>query len=88
MIDAFKAFFTMYQQGKELTNKEVWRNRARAANVLAIFISAVLVVANGAGYNFNVDQDTINAIAGGVAALVGVFNNFVHNIPVSSDSKP
>jgi hypothetical protein len=88
MIESFKAFFTLFQQGKELTNKEVWRNRAHATNVLAGVFSTVLVIANAAGYHFNLDQETINAIAGGVAALVAAFNSFVHTVPVQAVGEP
>lgn len=91
MIDAFKAFFTLFQQGKDLSHKDVWRNRAQLANALTVFLGALVVIAKGFGYDLHVDQDTLNAAAGGVAAFVAIGNAFVHNIPVppvgkSSDS--
>ena len=81
MIDQFRAFFTLFQQGKELSGKDVWRNRAHLINSLTVLLTAGLVVAKGFGYNFNVDSDTINGIAVGIASFVSLFNSVVHAMP-------
>jgi len=44
MIDEFRAFISIYQTGKELSDKNVWRNRARLANIFTILISAIFMV--------------------------------------------
>lgn len=43
MIDEFRAFISIYQTGKELSDKNVWRNRARLANIFTILISAIFM---------------------------------------------
>ncbi len=74
MIKEFQAFFTLFQQGKQLTNSKLWKDRQNATNVLTGVLGAAFVVAGGFGYVVPVDQNTIAAAAGGIAALVGVFN--------------
>ena len=82
MIDEFRAFISIYQTGKELSDKNVWRNRARLANIFTILISAIFMVLHGLHPNFNVDQTTIGIIGAGLAAGVSAFNSWVHSIPV------
>lgn len=78
MINEFKAFFTAFQQGKQLARSATWKNRAIATNALVAFLGAVALIAKGFGYDLQLDQDTLAALAGGVAAAVPVFNAVVH----------
>lgn len=67
LINAFRA-------GAELANAEVWKKRQVLVNALVAFLSAALAVAAAAGYTINLDDDGVRAIAGALAALVGLFN--------------
>lgn len=80
MIKEFQAFFTLFQQGKQLTNSKLWKDRQNASNVLTAVLGAAVVVAGGFGYVVPVDQNTLAAAAGGIAALVGVFNAVITTI--------
>ena len=83
MIPQFQAFFTLFQQGKSLANAATWKNRTVAANSIVALLGAATVIAKGFGYDFHVDQDTLTALGGGIAAAVAVANSVMHVI--SSD---
>lgn len=74
MIKEFKAFFELFQRGKELTNAAVWKNRQIAGNAVAGLLSAGIVIGGGFDININIDQQTINAAGAGIAAIVGIAN--------------
>lgn len=78
MIKEFAAFFTLFKQGKELTNSKTWKNRAIAANALTAVLGAAVVIAGGFGYEIKLEQGQIEAVAAGVAALYGMLNAIVH----------
>ena len=80
MIDEFKAFFVAFQKGKQLASSATWKNRTIATNALVAFLGAVLLIAKGFGYDIHLDQDTLAALAGGIAAIVPVFNAIMHVI--------
>ena len=67
-------FFRVFRLGYELTNAELWKRRQVLVNTLAAFIGAAVAVAAAFGYPINLDSDGVNAIAGAIAALVGLFN--------------
>lgn len=74
MINEFKAFFTLFQQGKVISNAATWKNRQIAGNAMVGLLSSALVIAGGFGVAINVDADTINAAGAGIAALVTIAN--------------
>lgn len=80
MIKEFAAFFTLFRQGKELTNAATWKQRTVAANLLVSVLGAALLVARGFGYGIEIDDDTIQALAGGIAAAVCLGNSVMHCI--------
>lgn len=43
---------------------------------LSAFIVTAAQVAKGYGYDFGIDNDTASAIAGGIAAVAGLFSTF------------
>lgn len=67
-------FLAVFRLGNELANAETWKRRQNLVNALAGFIGASVAIAAAFGHQINLDQDGVNAIAGAVAALVGVFN--------------
>jgi hypothetical protein len=74
MIKQFSAFFEAFKAGKELTNAATWKNRQIAAGALTGLLGAAVVIAKGFGYDIDVDQATVEALAGGITALYAVFN--------------
>lgn len=74
MIAEFKAFFTLFQKGKEVTNPLFWKNLQTAGNSLAGLISALVVIAGGFGYDLHLSPETISTAGAGIAALYGIGN--------------
>lgn len=70
--------FTAFQQGKELTNAATWKNRTVAVNTLVAFFAAVLAIAKALGYPIDIDHQTLENLATGIVAGVGVFNAIMH----------
>lgn len=66
--------FSAFRQGKELANAATWKNRTMAANALAALATTGLAIAAAFGYRFDADAATVQAIAGGIAAVVCLFN--------------
>jgi hypothetical protein len=74
MIKEFKAFFTLFQKGKELADAAAWKNHQIKANSVVAVLSAGLVIAAGFGFTAHIDQETLNAAGAGIVAIVSVFN--------------
>ena len=70
-------FMQAFQKGKQLANSATWKNRQLAAGALVTFFGAFLSIAKAVGYDIPIDQDTLVAFCGGIAALYGVFNAIV-----------
>ncbi len=80
MIPQLQAFFTLFHQGRELANSATWKNRTMATNALIAALGAALVVAKEFGYDIQIDQQTLTALAGGIPAAVCLFNTVMHVI--------
>ena len=74
MIKEFGAFLTLFRQGKALANAAAWKNRTIAANSLTAVLGAALVIGKGFGYDIHLDEQTVEALAGGIAAAVAAVN--------------
>ena len=68
--------FTALKAGYALRDSEVWKNRQTAINAIAAVLSAAMAIAQGLGYGFAVSNETMLAVAGGIWAIVGVFNSW------------
>lgn len=88
MIREFAAILTLFRQGKELANAAVWKQRTVVANLLVSVMGAALLIARGAGYGIDIDDDTLQALAGGIAAAVAVGNSIMHCITSSRAGLP
>lgn len=77
-MGAFSAFFTAFRQGQQLAKAATWKNRTLATNALIALLGALVVIAQGFGYDFGLDQETINAVGAGIAAFVTVGNSVMH----------
>lgn len=80
MIQAFQAFFTLFKQGKQLTNSATWKNRTIATNSLVAVLGAAVAIAKGFGYDLHLDEQTVSALGAGIAAAVCVVNSVMHVI--------
>lgn len=70
IIDALKA-------GHELSNSETWKNRQAATGLVAVVLSALVVVAGWAGFKPDIDGEVVQTAAGGVVALFGLLNAYL-----------
>ena len=77
-----------FHQGKELANAATWKNRAAAGNALAGLVTAGLGIAAALGYHINIDSQTVQVVAAGVAALVCLLNGGVHVVTDASVGLP
>jgi hypothetical protein len=71
---------TLFKQGKALTNPTTWANTTALTGVLAGFLVAAMHVAKALGYDFGVNDATLNQLAGGIAAGVLVVSNILHTL--------
>ena len=69
--------FRVLRAGVELSNAEVWKKRQVLVNALAAFLGALVALAAAFGHPLDIDAEGVNAIAGAVAAVVGLFNGWV-----------
>ena len=67
-------FFRVLQTGQELANAETWKKRQLAINALVVIITAGASIARAYGYSLGLGEEQINDLAGGIYAVVGVFN--------------
>lgn len=73
-------FMTAFKQGKELANAETWKNATILVNTLVAFFAAFLGIIKGLGYAIDIDHDTLQNLATGIVAGVGVFNAVMHTV--------
>ena len=77
--NALMAAFDVLRKGKELANAEVWKNRTVATNLLLSVLASLLVIAKSIWKpQLDIDNDTLQQIAAGIVAIVGVGNGFMH----------
>ena len=71
MIDKIRAAIVVLRHGEELTHAETWKSRQNSVNVLVALLGAAAVFAP-----IEISADDISAVAGGIAAVVGLFNAY------------
>lgn len=88
-------FINAFRQGKQLTNSATWKNRAVATSALTVVLGALLAIAKVFGYDLPIDDETLQALAGGIAAAVIAFNGVVQlttsktvGLPAVSEPEP
>lgn len=72
MLEKIRLLFVVLRQGEELTHAETWKHRQAAVSALVAVLGAVVPF-----LPFEVSQDDLLAVAGGVAALGGVLNAYL-----------
>ena len=86
-----KDIYDAFQIGKSLANSAAWKNRAVAGNALATLATLSMGIASVFGYQIDVDSDSVQAIAGGIASVIFLLNAGVHIITsdkIGLPSKP
>jgi O-antigen/teichoic acid export membrane protein len=77
-VSRLLALLALLRRGSEVSNAEVWRNRAAAITAVSALLSAALAAANAFGYDLKVSDADISAIAGGVVAIGLLVSSFLH----------
>jgi len=62
------------QAGKMVTNPVAWKQGQITVNVLVGLLGSIIAVLPLFGYVLDIDETTLNSIAGGVLAVFGVYN--------------
>ncbi len=88
MIAEFKAFFTAFQQGKELTHSATWKNRQAAGNAVTALLASGVVIAKGFGFDLAIDEQTLTVAGMGIAALVTVANSILTVVTSAKVGRP
>jgi hypothetical protein len=70
-------FFQAFKQGKQIANPATWKNASLATSALVTFLTAVVGIAKGLGYDIHLDDQTLQAAGAGIFALYGVFSAVV-----------
>ena len=63
------ALFNAFRKGSALTDPDLWRNRAGAANAVVGALAAIVALAAVFGHKLEVNNDDLQAIALGVVAI-------------------
>lgn len=66
----------VFRKGSMVADPKVWKDRAGVTILLAGLIMAAVQLAKAYGYELPVDDETALALAGGIAAAVGLFSNY------------
>jgi len=69
ILSIIKPAFVVLKQGQALANPAAWKN----AQVLANLLSALIVLLNVFGIHFGLDSDSVNLVAGGIAAIANAY---------------
>ena len=75
-MNKLAAFIDVLYQGKKLSNSSAWKNRQTLVNLLVGLFAAGLGVAQSFGFNMGVSDADLVEIAGGIGAIVGMFNAY------------
>ncbi len=73
LTDAWKAL----KAGEELKNAESWKNRQATGSAVAAVLGLVVVILPHIGVKISLSADDLTAIAGGIAAVLGVCSTFL-----------
>ena len=94
MWQDISAVFRALQAGESLRDPATWKVRQNAINAIMAILGALVVIAPHVGININgLTNEDMLAIAGGIAAIAGLFNNYITTatttkigLPNASDS--
>jgi hypothetical protein len=76
MIRHLVSAVNVLRKGESVMDPVLWKNRTAATLAVAALIMALASFAKGFGYDLGVDNDLAMALAGGIAAAVGLYSNY------------
>jgi len=79
-LRSIPAFLELFKEGKELADAATWKTRTIATNVVVAFFGTLVVLAKNAGYDLQLDQETLANLGAGVVAFVAAINAVMHTI--------
>jgi len=62
------------QKGQMVAQPGAWKNRTIVTNFVTAALAALIAVAAVFGYDIQIDEQTLQAIGGGIAALISLVN--------------
>lgn len=74
VIAHYKAFWDLYQEGKEVADPKTWKNRQRLINALVLLFSSCVTIAGGMGFEIHVTPTQLLEVAGGLATVYAIGN--------------
>lgn len=69
IIALIKPALVVLKQGRSLANPAAWKN----TQIIVSLLSALIVLLNAFGIHFGLDSDSVNLVAGGIAALANAY---------------
>jgi hypothetical protein len=86
------AFVTVLRRGSVVADPATWKTRSALVIALSGLIVAAAQAAEAFGHDLGIDADTATALAGGIAAAVGLWSTFATSDKVgmlpAADSDP
>ena len=73
MLDKIKALFAVFHTGEMVADPKAWKLGQIGAGALAAFLIALVSAARVFGYDLHISDDDLLKVAGGVVALLSVF---------------
>lgn len=67
------AYLEVFRRGAAVSDPALWKNRSGLAIALAGLIAALVHLAKAYGHEIPLDEESILALAGGIATVVGLF---------------
>lgn len=85
----------LWRQGKAVADPAKWKYVGVAAGSIASLITSALAIASALGYHFTIDAAIIDALAGGIAAVLCLVATGLHvttsdkiGLPPKRDPEP
>lgn len=77
LLDKLKLALDLFRKGKEVSNVEQWKLGQVTANMIAVFIIAVIQLVQAFGVEVPINNEQVIAISGGLLALVNVVTTVI-----------
>ena len=68
----------VFRKGKSVANPALWKNLGATTAAIAGLASSALAVAAAFGYRIDLSDDAVQALAGGIAGALFLFNGGLH----------
>lgn len=80
--------FSVLRMGRAVADPALWKSRSGLVVGLSALIVALAQVAKVFGFDAGIDNDVATAIAGGIAAIVGLWSNYATSEKVGLGAPP